>query len=99
LNVPNLSLPSGLNVTSAYAVIAGFAKADDSTVRIMIAFYASKNAFSSGLQAVYSKDYLLPISSPESALQSLVVNGNINLLNVIYSNLQTLPDFANSTLV
>ena len=99
MNVPNLSLSSGLSVSNAYAVISGFAKSNDSSIRVMVAFYVSKSTMADHAPAIDNRDYELPISSPASALQSLVVNGNISLLDTMYSNLQTLPDFANSTLV
>jgi len=98
----SITLPSQIVVPDAYAVIGGFTMiAGGAGIRTSVAWYATKDAFTSGAPTVQSTDYELPNPVPMALITPIVVNGSVNVLSVMYAALQAsgFPDFVGSTLV
>ena len=92
-----ITKPTQVILTNAYAKIVGYGMdLASGGIRTSVAFYASQNASSSGVQADYQKDYLLPNPVPLSLITPLAdANGNVDVVAVMYTALKASEaDFA-----
>lgn len=95
-----ITLPSTLVVTDAYSVISGFCMSGKLGIVVTVNFYVSSVAYLSGAPHVTTRDYILGNPVPIALINSVLNDGTVDVLAVMYSSLlRVIADFNGATSV